>query len=419
MPAYSAPGKALLAGGYLVLDPAYRAYVVALLARMHAVASTTPGSGIVTVASPQFAASTWTYTATEQVAGLPNPFARAVVEVVGAYTLPTADVSITVYSDREYHTANGTTPKAVGVHTFLHHQSPIGEVAKTGLGLSAGLVTVLTAALLDAWTGSVDTEVCHKLAQIAHCRAQGKVGLGFDVAAAVYGSCVYRRFAPAAVAPALEDVARVRETVEALWDYEATPCTLPRGVHVVLGDVDGGSNTPLLVSKVLKWRQAGGSAGQVYSDLDAANNALVQAFGELAQQDAANPAGYEAMLAAARSVRPSTLTALAELNPDYAFRMSPVLKVVAAIAAIRSALRAMTRGSRAEIEPPVQTTLLNQCMLAEGVLGGVVPGAGGYDAVCVVCVGDKPLRQLGLPVLWLHLLEESHGLRAETPESYQ
>ena len=35
--AFSAPGKALLAGGYLVLDPKYKAYVVALSARMHAV----------------------------------------------------------------------------------------------------------------------------------------------------------------------------------------------------------------------------------------------------------------------------------------------------------------------------------------------------------------------------------------------
>ena len=35
--AFSAPGKALLAGGYLVLDPNYGAYVTALSSRMHAV----------------------------------------------------------------------------------------------------------------------------------------------------------------------------------------------------------------------------------------------------------------------------------------------------------------------------------------------------------------------------------------------
>ncbi len=36
----------------------------------------------------------------------------------------------------------------------------------------------------------------HNLAQAAHCAAQGKVGSGFDVGAAVFGSCSYRRFSP-------------------------------------------------------------------------------------------------------------------------------------------------------------------------------------------------------------------------------
>ncbi|EDO16563.1 hypothetical protein Kpol_1064p45, partial [Vanderwaltozyma polyspora DSM 70294] len=36
---YSAPGKAMLAGGYLVLDSQYTSYVVALSARMHGVVS--------------------------------------------------------------------------------------------------------------------------------------------------------------------------------------------------------------------------------------------------------------------------------------------------------------------------------------------------------------------------------------------
>lgn len=35
----------------------------------------------------------------------------------------------------------------------------------------------------------------HNLAQYVHSLAQGKVGSGFDVSAAVYGSHVYRRFA--------------------------------------------------------------------------------------------------------------------------------------------------------------------------------------------------------------------------------
>lgn len=63
--AFSAPGKALLAGGYLVLDPNYNAYVVALSARMHAViqgeTTTNSDTTVVTVKSPQFLEGVWTF----------------------------------------------------------------------------------------------------------------------------------------------------------------------------------------------------------------------------------------------------------------------------------------------------------------------------------------------------------------------
>lgn len=54
--AVSAPGKVLLAGGYLVLDPQYTGLVFALNARIHCVSSENPGAeaNTITVRSPQF-----------------------------------------------------------------------------------------------------------------------------------------------------------------------------------------------------------------------------------------------------------------------------------------------------------------------------------------------------------------------------
>ena len=51
----------------------------------------------------------------------------------------------------------------------------------------------------------------HNLAQYCHCYAQGKVGSGFDVSAAVYGSQRYRRFSPS-VLDALLATATVNAT---------------------------------------------------------------------------------------------------------------------------------------------------------------------------------------------------------------
>lgn len=64
--AVSAPGKVLLAGGYLVLDRAYTGLVFGLDARIHAVVqpiSTTQGVELeqIVITSPQFENAIWEY----------------------------------------------------------------------------------------------------------------------------------------------------------------------------------------------------------------------------------------------------------------------------------------------------------------------------------------------------------------------
>ncbi len=64
--AVSAPGKVLLAGGYLVLDRAYTGLVFGLSARINVIAQaikTIPGVQLneMVVDSPQFLEAEWTY----------------------------------------------------------------------------------------------------------------------------------------------------------------------------------------------------------------------------------------------------------------------------------------------------------------------------------------------------------------------
>lgn len=57
----SAPGKVLIAGGYLVLDPAYSGVVASTSSRFYT--AITPGStNRIVVRSPQFINATWSYT---------------------------------------------------------------------------------------------------------------------------------------------------------------------------------------------------------------------------------------------------------------------------------------------------------------------------------------------------------------------
>jgi phosphomevalonate kinase len=72
----------------------------------------------------------------------------------------------------------------------------------------------------------------------------------------------------------------------------------------------------------------------------------------------------------------------------------------------------MSDKSGVSIEPPTQTRLLDFCSTCPGVVGGVVPGAGGYDAVALLVENDDELlaelsRQLAG---WRSIAEEKSNV---------
>jgi phosphomevalonate kinase len=74
---------------------------------------------------------------------------------------------------------------------------------KTGLGSSAALISSLVAAMLSHFDicnpkSSLEDGLSQtaRLAHVCHSLAQGKIGSGFDISSAVFGSQIYRRFSP-------------------------------------------------------------------------------------------------------------------------------------------------------------------------------------------------------------------------------
>ncbi|KAF2745539.1 Phosphomevalonate kinase [Sporormia fimetaria CBS 119925] len=398
--AVSAPGKVLLAGGYLVLDRNYTGLVFGLDARIHVyIEPIETKSGVslseIIVKSPQFREANWEYgyRLTEGDGGIAvtplrashdvllhkNPFIETALTYALTYIsshLPHHQIgpsTISILASPAYYSNQGTPSNPPS--QFLKYDVSLSEAHKTGLGSSAALVTSFTAALLTYYLPrdvfDIDTEdglrVLHNLAQASHCAAQGKVGSGFDIASAVYGSCLYRRFTPtllsslpvpgaSSFSTALKNLIEGKE-----WDTEIHKAAIkmPQGLRLVMCDVDCGSETPGMVKKVLQWRAENQEeADDIWNGLQKGNDDMAKELTRLATQDPQSGEGER-----------------------YA-RLRDIIN------GNRELIRKMGEASGVPIEPPQQTALLDACSKIPGIVGGVVPGAGGYDAV-VLLIEDR------------------------------
>ena len=353
-------------------------------------------------------------------------------------------LNVTILADDDYYS---TTPNLKIPGKFTNFGIPLSKAHKTGLGSSAALVTALTAALLITFTPAPSTEIpadlqkrIHNLAQAAHCAAQGKVGSGFDVAAAVYGSCLYRRFTPAI----LESVGdahlagfgeRLHRCVEDLepdhaWDVEVRShaVRVPDSLRLAMCDVDCGSETPGMVKRVLKWQeQRREEAALLWGALQRGTEDLcvelkrLSGLDGLISQDASDSQNGEAASRNMSLGDGETFTGLKDI-----------------IQTIRSLVREMSDKSGVPIEPKVLTELLDACSVVPGVVGGFCPGAGGYDAVALLVKNDDGVLEnlqstlagwksvteadSGAVIGKVNLLDvkqDVEGLRTEDPSRYR
>jgi len=123
-------------------------------------------------------------------------------------------------------------------------------------------------------------------------------GSGFDVAAAFYGSQRYTRFLPQRLEALLQEASqqpvphsKLLATLNTSPWIKHIPFSLPRGLHLLLGDVQGGSETPGMVKKVLEWRKNQPvAAKKLWDDLARLNFEVeteLRQLGELEKKDSA------------------------------------------------------------------------------------------------------------------------------------
>ncbi|KAF9924962.1 phosphomevalonate kinase [Linnemannia zychae] len=449
----SAPGKVLLAGGYLVLDPAFSGLVVATDARFYTLIRpgqhSSTGPFKIVVRSPQFDNATWTYWITLQgnnvdfVPSKEDESRNTFVELALHYSFamlarlaPVETLSKTLesgleiviagnndfYSQRKELATRGlelNTESLKQIPLFAPTHTTLSKVHKTGLGSSAALITSLVAAIFIHFNASklqqddnTNTQFLHNVAQFVHCLAQGKVGSGFDVSSAVWGSHTYRRFSPEVLqsvmhhdaihdSPALLKIVTPKETV---WDNIVVPFKLAPKLHLMLADIDAGSHTPTLVSNVLKWRKTKPEeANALWSNLGGSNDKVVELLKELDQVAKNHPDVYDRSIHRASTIAASEWIALTDQDST----LELLVKIYNEFMTVRQYLREMSKLSEVPVEPEEQTRLLDACMAVPGVLMAGVPGAGGFDAIFCIVLSEESRK--GVENVWSGFQEMSVG----------
>lgn len=353
-----------------------------------------------------------------------------------------------------------------------------GEVVvnKTGMGSSAALVASMVGALLlffdvialpsspmerkrmgGSYNNANGVEVentgyegglrtAHNLAQICHCYAQGKVGSGFDISSAIYGSHIYTRFSDGFVNEFLENVqtsllskdkddelqlSEVLSTrLVALvntgdWDCTVRPISLPLGLELLMADVCGGSESPSMARDILEWkknkRKVGFMDDYYWKDLKRCNKMIVHHLTEqLATQSVLDGLRRDGpTIISTRTAEqwkkpmPSSWHMFDGSSWDVALKL---FDLRLAFLECRQNLKGMGKSAGVPVEPDEQTYLADATMALPGVVAAGVPGAGGYDAIFVLyvkgpatCDGKSDQVRDEIVNLWKEMSDRSDG----------
>ncbi|KAF0977774.1 hypothetical protein FDP41_003096 [Naegleria fowleri] len=442
----SAPGKVLITGGYLVLDPNYSGLVLSTSSRFYTTisefSSTTTTKNdhsstektplVIELNSPQFHFSTRYEFVKHSVDGSfelksnsekRNPYiensilyALCVAERARGAKTENRRISIKLEADNDFYSQRQNLID-LGREVNLENLEALEKcyvcpdaskpIHKTGLGSSAAMVTSLTSALILHFTNLDSSnehvrELIHRVAQFCHCLAQGKIGSGFDVSAATFGSQRYKRFDTSILEPIMKKVDHsvmicsnsvVDDIVQVVdphvensvkWDNEHSSFELPPNFHLFVADVEQGSNTPSMVRCVLKWKSENPTEStELWNSIRDLNSQVEEHFKVISKQAKENTLQYEQTLEQLYQKSATEWKNLcSESNAVNNSIIESMIAIRTAFYEIRSKLKYM--GEQAEnvpIEPDQQSKLLNETMNANGCLIAGVPGAGGYDAV--------------------------------------
>jgi len=223
----------------------------------------------------------------------------------------------------------------------------------------------------------------HLLCQVANSLAQNKIGSGFDISAAIFGNQVYSRFPVKEVETLVDALGNDKDASgfnslvlntlkESTFEW-LIPSQLifPQSLKLWLIDLETGSDTRSLVKEILKYLD---SSSEWKAHFFEVANRVVQGmydtFQEINSLEKENSANNEKLAPLYEKLK--------ELSKEY-----------------RKLLKDLGNNAKVEVEPDLLTYVLDQLTsLNKEIIYSVCPGAGGYDAACLISTQDLSEEEL-------------------------
>ncbi len=345
-----APGKILWIGGYSVLERPNVSMVSAVNAYVTVRVKSTSGNTILLDAPQLGLKAEGTIDIGTGKLNLKPPAPLLLLKTA-------AEVSL------RYACANGRIPQGMQITTHnddaFSYMITKGKIAKSGLGSSAALTVAAVRSVLKAYGVKNDNDTVHKLAQTAHALATGKVGSGFDIASASYGSILYTRYSPELVKalPSEYTNEQLLALIGKEWDYSAEKVSLPKEFRIVFANFVGES---MITAK---------------------------AIGSVSDFKAKNPKEYGALIKKINAENEKTINALREFSKETSRTF------VESFNRARILTKQLGILSNVGIEPDDCTALIEESNRI-GAFVTKLPGGGGKDAIAAICRSEEDEKKL-------------------------
>ena len=352
----SAPGKILWLGGYSVLERPNIGFVTTVNSRVY-VEATRNASGRIEIDAPQFGS---------RIEGIVEKNGRIMADVDDKLKLVFTCVEVTL----RYAVSVGRELSGISITTKsdpeILYKNIGGKIVKSGLGSSAAVSVAAIGTLIKLFEiDDPDNQKTHKLAQLAHSLATGKVGSGFDVASATFGSIIYVRYSPSIITALPKEFSNEElfNLINSEWDYSIEKMTLPNSFIPVMANFSGeGTSTQVSVSKVFEFKKE--SLEEYESIISAINSANLDAL--------------------------EALKKLSEMLPE-----DVIEEFVRAFDIGRAATKELGKKSGVDIEDDYATDLIEESR-KNGALVAKLPGSGGRDAIVALTkdtIQERRLRE--------------------------